>query len=614
VIDSFTDAELADVGFLMESTATLLDQQTGQLIPYDVDRIAPHLQRSIISYVGSPPKDENGYNKWLVVLASRQVGKSVCASLACYYAAATRPGISGAVIADKRERSESLFRSILANHQNMPEDLRPPTIPNRESRQLTIDHPAGTSKLKTLSAESSNVGIGRSFDMLHLSELPFWGDAAGAYNGLYPALVNRAETTVIMESTPAQLSQPSAGWYRDMCMSARQRGGRYDFLFAPYYSSLLNERKWDSSWSLEPEEIRLMERFGPKNGQPASAPGEWRYLTLENLAFRRQVLRDDVEVRRYPELFKVFYPVDATSCWVSQGGGAIPSHVLEKHLDGLLIPWTPTYGYQEYEAPEAAAQYVIGVDPAGLGGGDQASIQVLKVYAEEWTQVACFASNSYDPLYVARLICDLAERYNDATVIVENNGAGLATVLALQEANSRDGRIFRDEKGMEKRYHVRNLYYHKLAGKARERPGIPATSKSKGESLNYLIDALMETLVLRDTLTVEQLQSYNRDSETQASEKWGILNPTRTPKGRREKHHWDRVSALGWAVYAARNMPVRFRKKTPEEMQQDVEDLEEKIRNQDYLRADRRDWLEKRKMTKETAARGGRAGPRKIHK
>jgi hypothetical protein len=49
-------------------------------------------------------------------------------------------------------------------------------------------------------------------------------------------------------------------------------------------------------------------------------------------------------------------------------------------------------------------------------------------------------------------------------------------------------------------------------------------------------------------------------------------------------------------------------------MQQDVEDLEEKIRNQDYLRADRRDWLEKRKMTKETAARGGRAGPRKIHK
>jgi hypothetical protein len=604
----FTEAELSDPGFMLEATGTLVDQSTGQVIPYDVDRVAPFLQRRILQYVRSPPKDENGFNRWLVVLSSRQVGKSLCSALALYYHVAYRQGATAAIIADKKERAEELFRYVTNCHNNMPDEIKPQTIPNRESRQLTFDHGG---KLKTLSAESGNLGIGRALDFTQLSELPFMADAAELWNGLYPAVVNRAEAALILESTPAQMSKPSAAWYRDMCMSARQDGGRFDFLFAPFYSSLLNERKWQPDWSLEKHEIDLLDRFGPKNGEPVSNPKEWRYLTLENIAFMRQVMRDDAEVRRFPELFRVFYPTDPVTCWVQQGGGAIPTHVLEKHLSSVLVPWMPKQGYQEYEAPEAGAQYVIGVDPAGLGGGDQASFQVIKVYSDEWSQVACFASNLYDPLQVARKVIEVASRYNDAKVIVENNGAGLATIIPLQEATLKTGRIFIDEFGNESRYHLKNLFYYRLSGKAKERPGIPATGKTKGEALNYLIDALMDRLVLRDQLTVEQLQSYNRDSETAASEKWGILHPASTMKGRREKHHWDRVSALGWAIYAARQMPTRSKPKTPEEIQDEVRSIEEKIQNQDYLRADRREWLDKNKMTKDSATNKRSTKPRK---
>lgn len=577
----------------MEATATIVDQSTGEVIAYDPDKVAPYLQRSILDYVSNTPKDSNGFNKWLVVLSSRQVGKSMCAALALYYYCAFRPGSTAAIIADHKERAEELFRYINNNHTHLSEEVRPVTIPNRESRQLTFDAKVG-GKIKALSAESGNLGIGRALDFTQLSELPFMADAAGLWNGLYPAIVNRAEASLIMESTPAPMSKPSAAWYRDMCMSARQDGGRMDFLFAPFYSSVLCERRWDKSWTLEDHELQLLNQFGPKNGEPISNPKEWRYLTLENIAFMREVIRDDAEVRRHPELFRVFYPTDPTTCWVQAGGGAIPTHALTKHLGRIVVPWKPVKGYQEYEAPNAGAIYVIGVDPAGLGGGDQASFQVLELWGDEWKQVACFASNMNDPYTVARTVIETAARFNDATVIVENNGNGLATIMPLQAATEADGTILKDSQGNEQRYFLRNLYYHKLAGRADARAGIPASGKTKQESLNYLIDALMGPLVIRDELTLEQLQSYNRDAETAASEKWEILNPGRSMRGRRDKHHWDRVSALGWAVYAARRMPVRYKPKTAEQVQEEIRSVEEKIQNQDYLRADRRKWLEDR--------------------
>lgn len=589
----FTPDELRNVAFMMEATATIVDQSTGNVIPYDPDKVAPHLQRSMLDYVSNTPKDINGFNKWLVVLGPRQCGKSMCAALALYYYCAFRPGSTAAIIADLKERAEELFRYIVNNHTHLHEQVRPITIPNRESRQLTFDAQMG-GKIKALSAESGNLGIGRALDFTQLSELPFMADAAGLWNGLYPAIVNRAEASLIMESTPAPMSKPSAAWYRDMCMSARQEGGRMDFLFAPFYSSILCERAWDPSNTLEAHEQVMLNQFGPKNGEPLSAPKEWRYLTLENIAFMREVIRDDAEVRRHPELFRVFYPTDPTTCWVQAGGGAIPASILEKHLARVVVPWNPKQGYQEYQEPNAAAQYVIGVDPAGLGGGDQASFQVLEVWADTWTQVACFASNMNDPYAVARRIIETANRYNNATVIVENNGNGLATIMPLQAATDRDGTILKDERGNEKRYHLKNLYYHQLAGNAGIRPGIPASGKTKQEALNYTIDALLDCLVIRDDMTLDQLLSYNRDAETQASEKWGILNPGRSMQGRRDKHHWDRVSALGWAIYAARSMPIRTRPKTAVEVQEEISSIEEKILNQDYMRADRREWLEKR--------------------
>lgn len=570
---TITDQQLLDPGFMLEATGTVLDQSTDQMVPYDVDRVAPYLQRKILSYVGDTPKDDEGYNKWLMVLSSRQVGKSLCSALALYYHVAYRPGTYAALITDTKDRSKDLFRNILNCHDNMPEAYKSPTIKSRELNQLTFAH---NGKLRTLSAEQSNVGIGRAMSFGHLSELPFMDDPATMWNGLYPAITNRKEAALIMESTPAQMTLPGASWYQDMCNEAQMGQNRFEFVFAPFYSSMLNERKWHADWSLDKEELRLLERFGPKNGEPVSNPGEWRYLTLENLAFRRSTMANDAEVRRHPELFLVFYPTDAVTCWQQVGGAAIPAHALQRHIDSILVPWNPHNGYQEYQGPKESAVYVIGADPAGWMGGDQASFVVLEVWGDEWIQVAEFSSNVVIPVDFARKICEVAERFNNATVVVENNGVGAGTLAYLEQANKPEGTIMRDEWGVERRYHVKNLYYHQRGIHAK--PGIPASAKTNKEGLARLIDALMDNLTLRSDFLVKQLQTYGMDKEVEAGEKWGILNPGKTQKGRRERHHWDRVSALIWACFAATLAPVKYRPKSQEQLEREDQEAQEAIK------------------------------------
>lgn len=547
---------------------TILDLKAGRMRRYNPNAIAPHLQWGILDYISDPyregenPEDPNAFSDILCVLASRQQGKSATAALGVSTRASFMPGSYSAIIADVKDRAEDLFRACLLNQKRMPENIRSPAPDSKEKRQLSFLNGA---KVRTLSAEQGNVGIGRPFDNLHLSELPFWDDAAGNWNLLWPAINNRGNNRTILESTPAEMSNPSAEWYRDICTDARLGRGRWRFLFAPFYSSKLNERPWNPEWNLTAYEADLLDKWGPKGLYPESAPGELRYLTLENLAFRRETMAMDVKVRRFPELFEVFYPVDSVTCWKSGLGGSIPSSALDRHRAAVLVPWGAHVRYKQYSDPKPGAIYVIGADPAGWGGGDQAAFQVLEVWDDQLIQVATFSSNEVQPTEFARLLIEESRKWNDAMVICENNGVGLATTQLLHQAH-KEGITLRNAHGKDERYHLKNMYYHQLASRSEQVPGWPSNKSTLQEVLGTLIDELMDRLVLRDEETVNQLGSYRRDKDVQESDNYRILNGNdQGMKGRRGKHHWDRVSALMIAAFGSRRVPRRIRVK-PEEM------------------------------------------------
>ena len=68
---------------------------------------------------------------------------------------------------------------------------------------------------------------------------------------------------------------------------------------------------------------------------------------------------------------------------------------------------------------------------------------------------------------------------------------------------------------------------------------------------SWLIDALLDELVLRDKATVEDLLGYRNDKAVEESAGAEIARG-QASKRRRERGHWDRVSALMIAVAGAR--------------------------------------------------------------
>ena len=165
---------------------------------------------------------------------------------------------------------------------------------------------------------------------------------------------------------------------------------------------------------------------------------------------------------------------------------------------------------------------------------------LISGFEGEWTQVACYAEHS-DPLTFTTKLVETAFRYNKANIVVESNGVGQGVLSLLRDWN------------------YPNIFYEK-----RRKPGFTSTAKSIDECVGWLIDALLDELVLNDQNTVEQLMSYKNDKriEEGANSELSRGQPSRR---RRDRHHWDKVSALTMAIVGARLAPRRTRRSSKPE-------------------------------------------------
>ena len=491
------------------------DQKTSQFVPYDPTRITHNMQTEILKYFTNPPITTDNQTRFLTLLTARQMGKSLTSEYACYPKAAYNPGWDHVCIADNSDRAEYLHRRVHYLHENWPRQVRSRTVTSRESRQLTF-RPSEGGKMRILSAESGAVGIGQSPDSFHASECAFWADFAGSMFLIWPSLINSDKALAIFECTPWEAR---SDWH-EHCLEAKKGTGRHLYKFFPFWDGKLNRRIWQDDWVLENEEINLLNRY--------KADG----LTQENLAFRRFMLTTDAELRRKPELFGVFYPYDDISCWVLAAQAAIPGQALERHREKENVRWRGPY--MEYEQPESDAVYVIGVDPCGHASRDHASFQVLKVYDGEWTQVATFAEHR-EPLSFSQKLMEVGLKYNTATIVVESNGVGQGVLSLLRE------------------WEYPRIFFEK-----RQKPGFTSTAKSLDQTLGWLIDALLDDLELNDEDTIEQLMSYKNDKRIEESAASEIVRG-QTNRKRRDRHHWDKVSALQMAIVGARHAPRRYK-------------------------------------------------------
>ena len=498
-----------------------------QEIAYDPATLTEKLQQTVLAYMADPPMTSDGYMSWLTILGPRQSGKSTCAELAAYPLAAYNPGWEHVCLADQQRRAEYLHSRIQYTHKRWPEGVRSPTVKTTETRQVTFDTRAGGT-MKTWWAGSDFAGIGQSPDSFHGSELGFWNDAATTMNLIYPGLINRRRSRLIHECTPVPISAPSQEWWKDHCYSSKRSGGRWRYAFFPFWDVKNARRTWKKDWKPSNEELRLIEQYG--------AAG----LTWENLAFRREMLDTDSELRKFPELFRVWYPFDDTSCWGVIGGGVVPRAAIDRLGKQDLKEWKgPLQVYRQHD-PQAPT--LICVDPVGYAARDHAAFHVLQVWDDEIIQAATF-SDHVDPEKLVEVFLEVAKMYDNPIVFAESNGVGQAFLALLRM----------------KEYP--RIYYSQMPqGQGKGRPGIVASHQSVDKWLAAMSEEGMTRLTLFDKDTFDQLQSYKNDKKIEDSPTSEMLRGG-IGKGRRPRHHWDKVSALQLGCFAARLLPVRIRKR-----------------------------------------------------
>lgn len=503
----------------------VVDINTSSIIPFEPDNVSYKLQQTLISYFSDDSLiDGRDETYWLTMLKARQSSCSTGAAMCVYPLVSYTPGVNAAIIADKQARANALFKSLNTTYNYWQKNIRTERESTNESKCLTtsID-----SKVNVLSAESPDVGIGLSVDYLIGSECPLWADAAAQMSGLLPAMINRRNSKVVMESTPQPLSAPSGEWWRDHWLDSKRGMGRWRAAFFPFWDAKANRRPWPKNSAVTIEEQRLLDRYGKTDqwGHPG--------LTLENLAFRRLYMDTDTEIRRNPDLFRVWYPFDDITCWIAQGVGVIPGHALERHLQPDLA--SEKDEYTEFEPPHPDGVYVIGCDPSGTGrddaGNDHCAFQVLRIWDDEWKQVAVFGGIA-DTLRFCHKLNDVGLRYNKALIGVERNGVGHAVTTML-----------------------RALKYPNLYHDAAFQPGLFKSSEE--EWVSILIDSLMDKLTLVGDDTVSQVQGYRRDRDHERTLKAERF--ARSSGGRRKRHHWDKVSALMVACAIAPKAPRRYK-------------------------------------------------------
>ena len=135
-------------------------------------------------------------NRFNVVLASRQSGKSITSCAYLLWFLVFHPEVTVAVLANKGAIAREMIARIVTMLESVPFFLQPGVkILNKGSIEFAND-----SKVVAAATSSSSIR-GMSINLLYLDEFAFVEDAATFYTATYPVVTSGKNSKVIITST-----------------------------------------------------------------------------------------------------------------------------------------------------------------------------------------------------------------------------------------------------------------------------------------------------------------------------------------------------------------------------------------------------------------------------
>lgn len=304
-------------------------------------------------------------NRFNVVLACRQSGKSISACAYLLWFALFNPEKTIAVLANKGATAREMLSRITLMLENIPFFLQP------GSKALNKGSLEFSNNSRILAAATSGSSIrGMSVNLLYLDEFAFVERAAEFYTSTYPVVSAGKDTKVIITSTANGIgNQFHKIWEGSVQGINEFKSFRVDWFDVPGR---------DEEWKRQTISNTSQLQFDQEFGNTFFGTGD-TLINAETL----------LNLRAKPPL---------------------------KILEGGCL--------KIYEEPQKDHDYIMTVDVSKGRGQDYSTFTLIDISVRPFKQVAVYRNNTISPILFPNLIYKYAKPYNNAYVVIESNDQG----------------------------------------------------------------------------------------------------------------------------------------------------------------------------------------------
>ncbi len=353
----YDEKELKEYLKCTENPTYFIENYT-QIIALDEGLVPFHLrgyQEELINHYNE--------NRFSVVLASRQSGKSItsCAYLLWYLL--FNPEVTVAVLANKGAIAREMVARIVTMLESVPFFLQPGVkILNKGNIEFGND-----SKLVAAATSSSSIR-GMSINMLYLDEFAFVEDAETFYTATYPVITSGKNSKVIITST----ANGVGNMFHKIYESAIHGNSEYKHFLINWFDVPGRDDAWKKETIANTSEAQFEQEYG--------------------------------------------------NSFLGTGNTLINSDCL-LGMRAIDPDWNRE-GVNVYKKPIEGHDYICTVDVSKGRGLDYSTFSIFDVSTKPFEQVCTYRDNTVSPMIYPDLLNKYCKPYNDALVIIENNAEG----------------------------------------------------------------------------------------------------------------------------------------------------------------------------------------------
>jgi len=360
----YTEEQLNDYIKCQENPAYFIEKYT-QIISLDEGLVKFTLrgyQEDLVDHFDD--------NRFSVVLASRQSGKSItsCAYLIWYLL--FHPEVTVAILANKGAIAREMVARIVTMLESVPFFLQPGVkILNKGSIEFSND-----SKLVAAATSSSSIR-GLSINLLYLDEFAFVENAEEFYTATYPVITSGKDSKVIITST----ANGVGNMFHKIYESAVQEQSEYKHFTINWWDVPDRDEEWKKQTIANTSEAQFEQEYGN------SFLGTGNTLINANTLLGLRAEEPD---------------------W---------------HKDNINI----------FERPQEGHTYICTVDVAKGRGMDFSTFNIIDVSSKPFKQVATYRDSMISPMLFPDILNKYCLPYNEALIIIENNNEGSMVATQL---------------------------------------------------------------------------------------------------------------------------------------------------------------------------------------